>query len=50
MSALIRRIAETASSIDPFVTIIIFSGVGVLISLLLGFDLALSALLSCGSK
>jgi hypothetical protein len=44
MRALRNRIAERASSIDPFVVIIFFSGFGLLISLLLGFDLALSAL------
>jgi hypothetical protein len=46
MRALRNRIAERASSIDPFVAIIFFSGFGLLICLLFGFDLALSALFS----
>jgi hypothetical protein len=44
MRALRNRIVERARSIDPFVFIIFFSGFGLLICLLLGFDLALSAL------
>jgi hypothetical protein len=44
MRALINRIVERASSIDPYVIIIFFSGFGLLICLLYGFDLALSAL------
>jgi hypothetical protein len=44
MIALIRRIAEIGSSIDPFVIILILAGLGLLVSLLFGFDLALSAL------
>ena len=50
MIMLTRRIAEAARSIDPFVIIVIFSGIGLLISLLFGFDLALSALFNCCSK
>ena len=50
MIMLTRRIAEAARSIDPFVIIILFSGIGLLISLLFGFDLALSALFNCCSK
>ena len=44
MIALVRRIAEMGSSIDPFGIILILAGLGLLISLLFGFDLALSAL------
>jgi len=44
MSALIRRIAETVSSVDHYMTIIFFSVVGLLIFLLFSFDLALSAI------
>jgi hypothetical protein len=44
MRALRNRIAERASSIDPFLAMIFFSGLGLVICLLLGFDLALSAL------
>jgi len=39
-----RLIAKIESSVDPFGLIIIFSGVGLLASLFLGFDLALAAL------
>jgi hypothetical protein len=44
MSALVRRIVEIGSSIDLFAMILILAGLGLLISLLFGFDLALSAL------
>jgi hypothetical protein len=44
MIALVRRITEIASSIDPFGIILILAGLGLLVSLLFGFDLALSAL------
>jgi hypothetical protein len=44
MIALVRRIAEIGSSIDPFGIILIFAGLGLLVSLLFGFDEALSAL------
>jgi hypothetical protein len=44
MIALVRRIAEIRSSIDPFGIILILAGLGLLASLLFGFDLALSAL------
>jgi hypothetical protein len=44
MIALVRRIAETGSSIDPFGIILILAGLGLLLSLLFGFDLPLSAL------
>jgi hypothetical protein len=37
--------AETAISIGPFGFILIFAGLGILVSLIFGFDLALSALL-----
>jgi hypothetical protein len=44
MIALVKRIAEIGSSIDSFGIIFILAGLGLLISLLFGFDLALSAL------
>jgi hypothetical protein len=44
MIALVRRIAEIGSSIDPFGMILILAGLGLLVSLLFGFDLALLAL------
>ena len=44
MIALVRRIAEMGSSIDPLAMILILAGLGLLVSLLFGFDLALSAL------
>jgi hypothetical protein len=44
MIELVRRIAEIGSSIDPFGMILILAGLGLLVSLLFGFDLALSAL------
>ena len=44
MIALVRRIAEIGSSIDLFAMILILAGLGMLVSLLFGFDLALSAL------
>jgi hypothetical protein len=44
MIRLPRRIAETAISIGPFGFVLIFAGLGTLVSLIFGFDLALSAL------
>jgi hypothetical protein len=44
MIALVRRIAQIGSSIDPFGIILILAGLGLLVSLLFGFDGALSAL------
>ena len=44
MIALVRRIAQIGSSIDRFGIILILAGLGLLVSLLFGFDLALSAL------
>lgn len=44
MTRLARRMAETAISIGPFGFIIIFAVLGTLVSLIFGFDLALSAL------
>jgi hypothetical protein len=44
MIALVRRIVEIGSSIDPLGIILILAGLGLLVSLLFGFDLALSAL------
>jgi hypothetical protein len=46
MNRLAQRITQTASSIDPFEIIFIFAGLGALISLIIGLDLALATLFS----